>query len=157
VNQVSIASVSRYLHHTNIEFITTGQTVTTAGPDNKTLYSMDAAQGPMFSATAHLVVTDPDKFHGAISLGKFSDVTLEHIWASSFTFDATHDLLKLYQGNQVVDTISLHVPGLTGTNADLFMQSPPHFPGTISDGFVYFGTGYHGLSYGISPHVAGTA
>jgi hypothetical protein len=77
-------------------------------------------------------------------------VSLEHIWASAYTFDATHDLLMLYQGNRVVDTVSLHVPGVIGTNAGLFMQSS-HDPVT-GDGWVYFGTGYHGLSNGVSQH-----
>jgi hypothetical protein len=156
MNHVSLNALSRHLHHTDIEFIGTGQTVTVDGPANNTLYVLDATSGPMFAATAHLVVNDARTFHGSISLGSFSDVSLQHVWASSYTFDATHDLLKLYQGDKVVDTLSLHVPGATGTNSVLFMQSPPATAVASSggDGWVYFGTGYHGLSYGISPHAA---
>jgi hypothetical protein len=136
-------------------FIGTGQTVTVAESGNKAGYELNGQEGPEYSATAHLVASNAWAFHGPITLEGWSDVYLSHVWASSYTFDAKHDLLKLYQGEQVVDTIKLHVPGATGTNAPLFMQSN-HDPFT-QDGWTYFGTGNHGLSFGVLQHVAPSA
>jgi hypothetical protein len=96
-----------------------------------------------FFNTANLTITDAKHFNGAVELGSFSSVDLVGITATSYTFDPAHDLLRLYQGNRVVDTVNLEVPG--NTTGILAVQSFANA--------VYVGTGYHGLSYGISQHV----
>lgn len=135
--------------HPRMTFIGNGETVTVTGSGGNTEYILSGeGQGPASFATAHLVINRPQAFHGEIQLGDYSQVTLYGIWASSFSYDVSRDLLKLYQGDTVVDTIDLHVPGATG-NPFPFIQSS-HPPGPS---WVAFGTGYHGLSYGIDPHV----
>jgi len=141
---------SQHLNHPTMQFIGTNQSFMAYAADKNMQYNLGGDQGLGYSATAHLVIEDPKAFHASIQLGKWSDVMMEHIWASSYTFDANHDLLKLYQGNKVVDTISLHVPGATGSNAGLMMQS--NHNAATGDAWVYFGTGYHGLSFGVSQH-----
>jgi hypothetical protein len=93
-----------------------------------------------YAHTATRTITDAKDFHGAIELGSYSAVELLGVSATSYTFDATHDLFRLYQGNRVVDTVNLGA-----STGSIRVQSSSSSTG----GWVYVGTGYRGLSYGI--------
>jgi hypothetical protein len=100
----------------------------------------------MFASTADLTINDAQNFHGAVELGAFASVELVGVGATSYSFDPTHDLLKLYKGNHVVDTLALVEPG--NTTGVLQVQSS-----TFASGWTLISTGYTGLSYGIGQHV----
>lgn len=150
MNHLTATQISQHLHHnTALTFIGDGQDVTVDGRVGaNALYMLDGAKTEFNWPTAQLVIDDPKAFHGTVSMGPASDVLL-HVLATSYSYDPTHDLLSLYQGDKVVDTLKLEFHG--GATFPSFLQSG----GSVTDGWTTVATGYHGLAYGISEHVAG--
>jgi hypothetical protein len=150
---VPIDHLSRHLHqNTHLEFIGAGQTEFVNTPvKNNTLYMLDGSgEGLGSIPNAQLFVNSPTTFHGTIDLGPHSGVQLNSIWADSYKFDAKNDLLSLYQGNKVVDTVSLLFNG--GATLALGVQS--QHAGAGAGNWVYVATSNHGLSYHIPIHDA---
>jgi len=121
-----------------------GVTIDGKGQQSRVLYDIEGVANPSYVPTAQLTINDAQHFHGAIELGSYAGVALEGVSATSYTFDATRDLLRLYQGDKVVDTVNLASP--------LGVRVQSGSGGTGGD-WTYVSTGYHGLSYGIGLHV----
>jgi len=156
--RVKTDDISRNLHHDNLVFIGTGQFETVAGGGKNTTYILasEGAPGPLpdlhIMPGAGLHITDPKHFKSEIAIGTFSSVQLD-IGATSYTYDAAHDLLRLYQGNRVVDTLNIHS---TASNVGGGGTMGFHVQGHLNPdntGFVLISTGYTGLANGLSPHV----
>ena len=108
----------------------------------------DTPQGAALpSATAVLVINNAKAFQGTVDLGAYSMVTLAGVRADSYSYDPTHDLLKLYQGNRVVDTLHLNFD--SASIPEPWNQLRLQSTGSIT----YVSDAYHGLSYGIGQHV----
>jgi hypothetical protein len=93
----------------------------------------------MFEPTAILSISDAAAFHGALELGSFASVVLGGVSATSYTFNAERDQLRLYQGNRVVG--SYNVASAAGA---VIVQSQL--------GWTMISTGFTGNSGTIPPH-----
>lgn len=146
MKHVTSDQISRHLHQSaSMVFVGDGQSVTVAGNQNNATFVLDGAPSAYNWPTADLTISNPAAFHGTVDMGVAAQVTLS-VWASSYSYDASHDLLSLYQGDKVVDTLKVDFHG--GAQFPSYLQS-----GGPASNWTSIATGYHGLSYGISEHV----
>ncbi len=85
--------------------------------------SVSVSGDPFRDAVSHVQIDQPGAFKGAVALGVFGEVDLQGLAnADSYTFQ--NDMLSIYSGNTVLDTLRLTTPPLpnglpSGPNFDL--------------------------------------
>ena len=94
--------------------MSSGQTISVAGDPGRDLAS-------------HVRVDQPDAFHGAVNLNIFGELDLQGLAnADSYTFQ--NDMLSIYSGGTVLDTVRLTAPPAPPTlsgNFDLAVYQTP--------------------------------
>jgi hypothetical protein len=98
--------------------------------------SIDIGGGGYGDAYGTLLIDDPQAFHASVTLG-FGDMILEGLKATSYSLAA--DILALYNGNSVVETVKLSLLAFTAAE-----NEPSDF-------------GVSQTASGISVHYNGTA
>jgi hypothetical protein len=134
-----------HLQHPKMTFIGTGETIHVTGSGNNTEYVLSGEHPPPTAAgsslpkpTAFLIIDHPKAFHGTIDLGPYSAVILEGLSGTAHTYDPTQDLLKIYQGTKVVDTLHLNWDSASGASFNVL--------GVQNDNGIFITDGYNGLS-----------
>ena len=71
---------------------------------------LDSGDAFHFGGFGLVQVDDPLAYHAQTDLN-FGELVLEGLKATSFSYNKNHDLLTLFNGNKVVDTLKVQVPG----------------------------------------------
>jgi hypothetical protein len=100
-------------HNDKTEIDVTGHigssTIEVDGAANHTLFVLRGVDNSGHFPNAGMTIDDGKAFHGDIDMGAFSLLTIRGVWADSYQIDLKHDLLRLYQGDRVVDTFNVHL------------------------------------------------